>query len=221
MYFGTASPPHSHAVASVGEIMRQVLYALVPGIVAYVFFFGWGVVINIVIAVAAALGSEYVMLRLRQRPLALYLYDGSAVVTAVLLALALSPLAPWWLTVLGTAFAIVFGKHFYGGLGHNPFNPAMVGYVVLLISFPQEMTVWLPPAELSARPLGFLDTLAMITTGNLPQGFTLDAVTAATPLDVMKTQLALERTVSEIRTSPLFGDFGGKGWEWMLSLIHI
>jgi electron transport complex protein RnfD len=221
MNFRTASSPHGHAVASVSEIMRRVLYALVPGVVAYVFFFGWGIVINITIASAAALASEAAVLSLRQRPLQPSLGDASAVVTAVLLALALPPLAPWWLTTLGAAFAIVFAKHLYGGLGYNPFNPAMVGYVVLLISFPREMTAWLPPTLLSTHPLGFFETLSAIITGDLPPGLTLDAVTMATPLDVMKTQLALDHTVSEVRASPLFGDFAGKGWEWMGNLFFL
>ena len=120
--------------------MVNVLYALLPGIGLYVWFFGWGVVVNAVLATVVAVAAEGAMLYLRGRPVRLFLSDGSAVVTAVLLALALPPLAPWWVTVIGTAFAIVVAKHLYGGLGYNPFNPAMVGYVVLLISFPREMT---------------------------------------------------------------------------------
>jgi electron transport complex protein RnfD len=120
--------------------MLQVLLALVPGIAIYVWFFGWGIVVNIAIATATALAAETAMLRIRKQPVGQYLADLSAVVTAVLLALALPPLSPWWLTIIGTFFAIVVAKQLFGGLGYNPFNPAMVGYVVLLISFPVEMT---------------------------------------------------------------------------------
>jgi electron transport complex protein RnfD len=221
MFFRTASSPHGHGLDDVGTIMRQVIYALLPGIALYVYFFGWGLLVNLTIAIAVALGSEALLLRLRQRPLVPYLNDGSAVVTAMLLALALPPLVPWWITALGAAFAIIFAKHLYGGLGFNPFNPAMAGYVVLLVSFPHAMNSWLPPDMLSTHHLGLLDTLFAIFTGHLPGGLSLDALTSATPLDTMKTQLKLDRTVSEIRASPLFGDFGGKGWEWLGNMFFL
>jgi H+/Na+-translocating ferredoxin:NAD+ oxidoreductase subunit D len=215
MQFRTASPSHIHGPDTVTAVMGQVLVALLPGIAAYVYYFGWGLPINIVIASSSALAAEALVLRWRGRPLRPHLMDGSAVVTAVLLALALPPLSPWWLTAIGAMFAMVFGKHLYGGLGHNPFNPAMLGYVVLLISFPREMTAWLPPEMLNPHPLGPLQTLSAILTGHLPAGLTLDSLTMATPLDTVRTQLGLEKTLSEIHASPLFGDFGGKGWEWL------
>ena len=90
--------------------MRHVLYALVPATAAYVWYFGWGICINIVVATIAAIASEAVMLRLRGRPLKPDLADGTAIVTAVLLAFALPPLAPWWLPVLGSAAAIVIAR---------------------------------------------------------------------------------------------------------------
>jgi electron transport complex protein RnfD len=215
MQFRTASPSHIHGPHTVTAVMGQVLVALLPGIAAYVYYFGWGLLINIVIASSSALAAEALVLRWRGRPLRPHLMDGSAVVTAVLLALALPPLSPWWLTAIGATFALVFGKHLYGGLGHNPFNPAMLGYVVLLISFPREMTAWLPPEMLNPHPLGPLQTLSAILTGHLPAGLTLDSLTMATPLDTVRTQLGLEKTLGEIHSSPLFGDFGGKGWEWL------
>jgi len=135
-------------------------------------------------------------------------------VTAVLLALALPPLAPWWVTVTGTAFAIVVAKQLYGGLGYNPFNPAMVGYVVLLISFPREMTVWPAADVVSGHYAGILESVRIVFTGQ-PVVASLDAFTGATPLDLMKTQLGLNQTVAEAWVSPVFGDFGGKGWEWL------
>ncbi len=199
----------------VGAVMRRVLYALIPGTLACTWFFGFGVLINIALASTVALLSEAAMLHLRGKPVGLHLNDYSAVVTAVLLALALPPLAPWWMTTVGTAFAIVIAKHLYGGLGFNPFNPAMVGYVVLLISFPRDMTQWLTPQMLSAHTLSFPDALDAIFSGRLPDGITLDALTSATPLDTVKTQLGLSKTLSEIRAAPQFGDFGGRGWEWI------
>ena len=206
--------PHRHAPVSVRGIMRQVLVALVPGIALYVWFFGWGVVVHMVLAVAVALAAEAGMLAARRRPLRPFLGDGSAAVTAVLLTLALPPLAPWWITVIGVGFAIVVAKHLYGGLGYNPFNPAMVGYVLLLVSFPREMTVWPLPAMVSGYHPGFLESVSIAFLGPGPVG-AWDTITGATPLDYMKTQLGLNQMVGEVRVHPLYGDFGGKGWEWL------
>ena len=193
--------------------MIQLLFALVPAVIALVYFFGPSVLITMTLAIVTALFTEAVMLKLRNRPLEPFLTDGSAVVTAVLLAIALPPLAPWWLTVIGIVFAIVFAKHLYGGLGYNPFNPAMVAYVLLLISFPLEMTTWLPVTELSTSPLGFSAAFQAIFTGQLTSGLGFDTISGATPLDAMKTQIGLSLHPSYISEQPLFGVLAGKGWE--------
>jgi electron transport complex protein RnfD len=133
----------------------------------------------------------------------------------VLFALCIPPLAPWWIAFTGMLFAIVVAKHLYGGLGHNTFNPAMVGYVVALISFPQAMTAWLPPSSIAAYSPGLLDTLAAIFTGQAPGGMAWDTITGATPLDAIRTSVASGETVYEARQLPIFGDFGGLGWEWI------
>jgi electron transport complex protein RnfD len=206
MRFTTASSPHLPPPVSVSVIMRRVLYALVPGIAVMTALFGGGVLLNILIACVFAALSEALMLILRRRPLGIFLGDYSAMVTALLLALALPPLLPWWLTALGVSFAIVFGKHLYGGLGYNPFNPAMVGYVVLLVSFPQQMTLWPTPLPYAAEPLGLLGSVTAIFSGELPAGRGWDAISTATPLDALKTGLSQALTVDEIKTS------GGWGW---------
>ena len=193
--------------------MIQLLFALVPAVIALVYFFGPSVLITMTLAIVTALFTEAVMLKLRNRPLEPFLTDGSAVVTAVLLAIALPPLAPWWLTVIGIVFAIIFAKHLYGGLGYNPFNPAMVAYVLLLISFPLEMTTWLPVTELSTSPLGFSAAFQAIFTGQLSTGLGFDTISGATPLDAMKTQIGLSLHPSYISEQPLFGVLAGKGWE--------
>ena len=212
----TPSSPHGHAPITVTQIMVRVALALLPGIAVCAWFFGPGVIINIVFAIAVALSGEALMLKLRDRPLAPFLGDGSAVITAVLLAVSLPPLSPWWLTLIGTLFAIIIGKQLFGGLGYNPFNPAMLGYVMLLISFPREMTLWSPPLSLAEHPLGWADTFGVIFTGQLPGGLSFDAVSMATPLDTIKTQLKLDRSVEQIvNTGSVFGSFGGKGWEWI------
>jgi len=206
--------------SSVSKVMLQVIYALMPGIAAYVWFYGWGVVVNILFALVVALLSEAGMLALRQRPIKPFLYDGSAAVTAVLLALSLPPLAPWWMTLIGTAFAIIVAKQLYGGLGFNPFNPAMIGYVVLLISFPREMTTWLAPEVVSGHSLGFFDSARAIFSGQLPTGLHMDAITAATPLDALKTRLSMGHNATEVmHSSPIFGVLGGKGVEWINGLF--
>ena len=213
--FETGAAPHVPAISTVGGVMRQVLYALCPGILAYTWFFGPGILIQIVLASVFALGFEALSLKLRKQPLALYLTDGSAVVTAVLFALCIPPLAPWWVACTGMLFAIVVAKHLFGGLGHNVFNPAMVGYVAVLISFPQALTQWLPPWSIAEVPVDLMATLSAIFTGALPPALNWDAVTEATPLDTIRTSVAAGRTVIEARQSPVFGDFGGLGWEWI------
>jgi len=211
MEFKTYSSPHLPVSESVAVMMQRVLLALLPGIICAFWIFGWGIIFNILLAGISALTAEAVILRLRNRPAFTTLLDGSALVTAVLLALALPPLAPWWIPVIGSLFAIVIAKQLYGGLGYNPFNPAMAGYVVLLISFPLELTLWSAPGA----QLNFLDTLTLVFTGNLPAGQSLDAITLATPMDSIKTRLGLSETLSEIHGSPLFGHFAGAGWEWI------
>jgi Na+-translocating ferredoxin:NAD+ oxidoreductase subunit D len=215
MHFRTQTSPHMIPAHDVGRLMRRVLYALVPGTAAMTWYFGWGVLVNVALAVALAVGFEALMLLARRQPVIPALGDYSAVVTGWLFALALPPLTPWWVTLVGIGFAVVVAKHLYGGLGYNPFNPAMVGYVVVLLSFPRELVLWLPPLELTDLSFGPAESLAAIFLGRLPPGLTWDAITTATPLDLMKTELGMNRTVSEIREHPLFGDFSGHGWEWI------
>lgn len=195
--------------------MFWVLYALIPAIGASFWFFGYGVLINIALAVTVALIAETLMLLIQGKPITLFLTDGSAIVTGVLLALCLPPLTPWWIPVIGTTFALVFAKHLYGGLGYNLFNPAMIGYAVLLISFPGEMTAWLPAQEFIAQPLNLGESLQLVFTGVTTQGVGVDAFSGATPLDYTRTQLGLGQSMAAIHAHPLFGLWGGKGWEWV------
>lgn len=195
--------------------MGEVLLALIPGVLAMVWYFGWGVLINILIAASVAVLTEAAFLGLRKRPILPALFDLSALLTGVLLAIALPPLLPWWITVLGAVFAIAIVKQLYGGLGQNPFNPAMAGYVLLLVSFPAQMTQWLAPEVLDREHLSLIETMRMIFTGELPAHLPWDAISSATPLDEMRTRLGMNKMITEIRESPLWGDYGGKGWEWI------
>ena len=215
MLFKVSTAPFIHQGNSIAKIMRQVIYALVPGIAMYVYFFGFGVVITITIACITALACEAIILWIRKRPILPSLTDYSSLVTALLLAIALPPFLPWWMTVVGTAFGIIFAKHLYGGLGYNPFNPAVVGYAVLLISFPVEMTKWPALSTLGYNYAGILDSLNIVFYGHPTGGVTLDSFTGATVLDTMKTELGQFNTVYEIKTKPIFGILGAKGWEWI------
>lgn len=209
-----SSSPFVSSGNSVSRIMLLVLLALIPGILAQLYFFGWGLIINLAIAIPTALASEALMLRLRQRPIKPFLSDYSAVLTATLLAIALPPFVPWWLVFIGVAFAIIIAKQLYGGLGYNPFNPAMVGYAMLLIAFPREMTTWLPA---QAHDITFMESLRYSLFDLLPAGRELDSISMATPLDTVKTQLGLNMTLAEInsRFQNLFGMLAGHGWEWV------
>lgn len=195
--------------------MLKVLVALIPAIGVYVWMYGGGILVTLTLATLTALLTEAAMLKLRARPIRPFLSDYSAVITAWLLALAIPPLTPWWLIVVGTAFAIVFAKQLYGGLGYNPFNPAMIGYAVLLISFPVLMTKWPAALQIAQTPLSFGEQLHFIFSGQLPQNVLMDAVTSATPLDYLKTQLKLGQEISHIQSAPLFGVLGGKGSEYI------
>jgi electron transport complex protein RnfD len=213
--FSLRGAPHMPPQVTVAGVMRQVLYALLPGIAAHVWFFGPGILVQIVLATGFALAFEALMLKLANKPLALFLGDYSAVVTAVLFALCIPPLAPWWIAMIAMLFAIVVAKHLYGGLGHNVFNPAMVGYVVVLISFPLEMTQWLLPKPIAEYTPSLVDCLVAVFSGQLPAPLAWDAITQATPLDLIKTGVDVGNTLPEIRRLPVFGDFGGLGWEWI------
>ncbi|MFZ9641954.1 MAG: electron transport complex subunit RsxD [Candidatus Methylopumilus sp.] len=207
--------PYLSNAPSVSVIMLKVMLALVPAIAAYVWVFGAGILVELALASVTALSAEALMLKLRQRPIKPFLMDGSALLTAWLLALSLPPLAPWWLVVVGTLFAIVIAKQLYGGLGYNPFNPAMVGYAVLLISFPVLMTHWPAPLELAQAKLSFTQQLQYIF--GVTNGVSLDAVSMATPLDYLKTQLTLHHSVQDITAAPQFGLLGAKGGELVVA----
>lgn len=207
-----AHGPAIHTGASVGGIMVRVCLALVPGLVCSIVFFGWGVLFQCLLAVALALAAESVVLRLRGRPVRRFLADGSVTVTALLFALTITPLAPWWVTLAGIAFAVVFAKHLFGGLGHNPFNPAMAGYAFVLLCFPVAMNAW--PA-LPADSFMAIDAGTCLKRIFLPGRVDIDAFTGATPLAYLQSQLTAMHMIPEIRTASLFGNLGGRGWEWI------
>src|SRR5476649_510151 len=196
MAFRIASSPFTHNRQNTRQIMLGVIIACLPGFLALSYFFGYGTLLQIVLASITALLAEGALLSLRGRPVGQTLSDNSALLSAVLLGLSIPPMAPWWVVVVATLFAIVIAKQLYGGLGQNPFNPAMVGYVVVLISFPVKMTSWLPEMSWHFPTTSMMDTLKMIMFGQTQGGMDLqqlragfDGVTQATPLDTVKTSM--------------------------------
>lgn len=199
--------PYVRKPASVHSVMLTVLLGLVPGVAAYVWQIGAGILVNLAIAGVTAVAAEALMLRLRKRPIRPAVSDLSALVTAALIVLCFPPIAPWWLTLLAVFIGIVVGKHLYGGLGQNPFNPAMVAYCTMIIAYPSLMSQW--PA---AGTLDFEAQLALILGGVRD----LDAITGATALDTLRTGLrAGTESVDALLQHDNFGLLGGRGWEWV------
>jgi Na+-translocating ferredoxin:NAD+ oxidoreductase subunit D len=222
MSFKIASSPHQHNQRSTGQIMRMVTIACVPGIALQAVLFGYGVIVQLLLAIVTAWLCEAWVLKLRGKAILPRLSDHSALLTAVLLAIAIPPYAPWWLIVIGTAFAIIMVKQLYGGLGNNLFNPAMAAYVLLLVSFPLQMTQWLPPLSLQSADLMPLDAVCSIFSQYSCSGFSLsqlqtgiDGTTMATPLDTLRTDLSRGLTLDESLQNPIFFAFAGRGWLWV------
>ncbi|MFC3120567.1 electron transport complex subunit RsxD [Agaribacter flavus] len=214
-----ASSPHHHNRRDTGVVMRIVMLACVPGILAQTWFFGFGILIQIVICVLSAVLAESVIVELRKKNTERVVKDYSAALTGLLLAICLPPLAPWWIAVIGSSFAIVIVKQLYGGLGYNLFNPAMAAYVMLLISFPVEMTSWLPPTSLSEQNYSLWDAIHTVFTGFTANGYSvdqlrsgIDGVTMATPLDHVRTQLQQSYTVQEAMSANIFSGSNGVAW---------
>lgn len=177
--------PYMHKNKSVQRTMILVMLALMPA-TAYGFFqFGWPSIILFCITIGSAFVFEVICLKIAGKPVSVFAFDGSAILTAWLLAASLPPWAPWWIGVVGSAIAIIIGKQVYGGLGQNVFNPAMVARVALLISFPLEMTAFIEPKPMfSMGAPGFMDSLSIVF------GFTsYDAISSASILDSIKTEV--------------------------------
>ncbi|MDD5708077.1 MAG: RnfABCDGE type electron transport complex subunit D [Kiritimatiellae bacterium] len=149
--------PHLHAGSSVSRIMLDVLLALAPAMAAAVWFFGWNAVRLVAICVVSCLAAEWLCRRAMKRDNTLG--DFSAAVTGLLLAFNLPPALPGWMAAAGSFFAIAVAKQVFGGIGYNPFNPALIGRVFLLISFTGPMTTWtasIIDATTCATPLGMV-----------------------------------------------------------------
>jgi electron transport complex protein RnfD len=190
--------PHTHGANSVSRIMAVVILTLVPATVWGIYQFGWPALNILVLCTVSALLAEAFCLRIAKKPVALYLKDGSAILTGWLLAMSLPPWAPWWIAVFGGLFAIIVGKQIFGGIGQNVFNPAMLARVALLVSFPLEMTFWVNPTPLfSEGAPDFLQGLAITFLG-VPD---MDAVSSATIMGHVKTGFTQGHSVAQSLTS--------------------
>lgn len=220
MAFKIASSPHVTRNLHTSTVMQRVILCLLPGLVVQCAFFGWGTLVQVLLAIIVALSAEAAVMKLRQRSIKASLSDNSAMLTAILIGVAIPPLAPWWMIVIGTAFAIIIVKHLYGGLGHNLFNPAMAAYVLLLISFPVQMTTWIAPSTVAMHSPSMLDSLQLIfnigANVNMDQfRLSIDGVAMATPLDTLKTDLSMGFTRTESMTKAIFDGATGVGWFWV------
>lgn len=189
------SGAHIGTQTSINHIMMRVVFALIPATAFGLFCFGFPAINLFFVTVVSAIMFEAICLSFAQRPVASTLMDGSALLSGWLVAMTLPPFAPWWIGVMGSAFAIILGKHVYGGLGQNLFNPAMLARVALLISFPIEMTTWA-----NVSPLFFphspdiLDSWRITFSGVTPT----DAMTGATTLGYIKTEFSQNRLLGDI-----------------------
>lgn len=152
--YNVSVSPHVKSKETVSTIMRDVLIALLPATIASIFFFGTSAALVIMTAIASAMLSEYLFNKITKRPNTTR--NLSAVVTGLLLAFNMPPTIPLWMVVLGSAFAIIVVKCFFGGLGQNIVNPALAGRAFLLAAYPSEMTHWTINSVSSATPLGIL-----------------------------------------------------------------
>jgi len=193
------SSPHIHGGNSIRATMFAVILALIPAGMMSVYLFGWLALFLIVLCMLGCMLTEWLALIWMKRPTAPVM-DGSAALTGLLLALTLPASIPWWMALLGSIFAIGLGKQVYGGLGYNPFNPALSARIILLISFPLQMTSWLIPMHLGNSAIDLYDFsstwhLFAFGMGSLPHA--LDAITMASPLGYVKTEWSLGVGVDE------------------------
>lgn len=192
--FTISGSPHIHGDFSVKKIMFAVVIALLPAFIASVYYFGWNAIRVTLISVASCVIVEWLIQKYLIKG-ECTISDGSAIVTGMLLAFNLPANIPWWMIVTGSIVAIGIAKMSFGGLGKNPFNPALVGRVFMLISFPVAMTTWPAPKPLFSNILP-------------------DAVTGPTPLGFLKEGLSQGKTVDELTgginyLNYLFGNQGG------------
>ncbi len=176
------SAPFIHNQSSVTKTMFLVVCAMLPAWFFWLFSFGWFVLYQTVLIIATAALTEAVMLRVRNKSTKYYLKDLSFLITALIIVFSLPPNAPWWIGIIAVISSLTIGKHLFGGIGYNPFNPAMVGYAIILVSFPLELSLWPDPALLSQQT--WMQALNAFITSQ--QSISMSA---ATPLDILRNNI--------------------------------
>ena len=216
--FKMVSSPHTHSSSLTAKFMLWVIAAMLPALGVQVYFFGYGVFIQVAIAILLAVVIEITLAKLRRKPTAFYVADLSGILTALILAMSIPPYAPYWIIIIGVIVALLLAKHSYGGLGQNLFNPAMVAYALLLVSFPVQMTGWLVPIDLLSEPPTFGDAILLVFSGVTSDGFSVhqllgsvDGIAQATPLDSAKTSMQ-KLGVDGVMHSPIFSGMFANGW---------
>ena len=164
--FVVSGTPHVRSKESIQSIMRDVIIALVPATAAGIYYFGMNALVLVIAAIVSAVAFEALCQKVMKKPVTVS--DLSAVVTGLLLAMNLPAAAPVWVAIVGSAFAIIFGKQLFGGLGQNFINPALAGRAFLLASYPTEMTTWSVPNGLEvADAATYATPLAQLKAGYL------------------------------------------------------
>lgn len=173
--FVVSGTPHVRSKESIQSIMRDVIIALIPATAAGIYFFGLQALILIAVSIIASVFFEWLYQKLLKKPVTIS--DLSAVVTGLLLAMNLPASAPIWVPIVGSAFAIIFAKQLFGGLGQNFINPALAGRAFLLASYPTEMTSWTAPVGFSgADAVAVATPLATLKTGAMPDASLTDVI---------------------------------------------
>lgn len=184
-----SNSPHFHSGESIAGTMHTVILALIPATLVGIYYFGLSALWVTFLAISTCLVAEAGIQKILKKKITIF--DGSAALTGILLAMNLPPTSPWWIVVLGSIIAMTMGKHIYGGLGFNPYNPALVARVVLLISFPLQMTTWAGPQPILNRSAD------------------ADSLTGATPLGLMKESIMLNGNLDSLKEVSSFGLFIG------------
>lgn len=219
--FKMISSPHTHSNNLTANFMLWVIGAMLPALVVQWYFFGYGVLIQAILAIGLAVVIEIAVAKLRGKATAFYLADLSGILTALILAMAIPPYVPYWVIVIGVIVALLLAKHVYGGLGQNLFNPAMIGYALLLVSFPVQMTAWLPPLALLNEPPTLADSFSLIFANVTTDGFSVhqliqsvDGISSATVLDGSKQAIKTiaDSILLDMELEVLTGDVFLNGW---------
>ncbi|XBC39841.1 MAG: RnfABCDGE type electron transport complex subunit D [Buchnera aphidicola (Chaetogeoica yunlongensis)] len=210
----------NYTYRSTNKIMLLVIFASIPGMCTQLYFFGYGVCIQIFLSIFFSILFEIFIKILRKQNVKQVFFDNSATLTGVLIGVSLPSLSPWWLSCLGSFFSIIIAKQIYGGLGNNIFNPAMCGYAILLISFPILMTNWSFQNSCYFNLFNLYDVLSVIFFTDMKTYLSIidklqishEFVTQATPLEMVRTNFLYFKNIYLLFNL----DYSFQCWKWIL-----